>query len=96
MLPVLFMFGLYQGIWPLLSVASNDLAAELAPFGEGAAMGLFNAVAAIASAVGAIAGGKVADMFGYPAVSLFAAVGALLALGCAAALTRRRAVVVPA
>jgi predicted MFS family arabinose efflux permease len=37
----------------------------LAPFGEGAAMGLFNAVAAIASALGAIAGGKVADVFGY-------------------------------
>jgi MFS family permease len=97
-LPVIILFGVYQGIWPLLSVASNDLAAGLAPFGEGAAMGLFNAVAAIASAVGAVVGGKVADMFGYPAVSLFAAVGALLALACVVRLTpRRRAqMVIPA
>jgi predicted MFS family arabinose efflux permease len=49
-------------------------------------MGLFNAVAAIASAVGAVIGGKVADKFGYPAVSLFAASGALLALACVAVL----------
>jgi MFS family permease len=89
-LPVILFFGVYQGIWPLLSVASNDLAAGLAHFGEGAAMGLYNAVAAIASALGAIVGGKVADMFGYPAVSLFAAVGALLALACVIGLTPRR------
>jgi MFS family permease len=88
-LPVLVLFGLYQGIWPLLSVASNDLAAELAPFGEGAAMGLFNAVAAIASAAGAIAGGVVADTFGYPAVSIFAAAGVGAALVCVVALSRR-------
>jgi predicted MFS family arabinose efflux permease len=81
-LPVIFLFGLYQGIWPLLSVASNDLAAGLAPFGEGAAMGLFNAVAAIASACGAILGGKVADMFGFNAVCLFAGTVAFLALAC--------------
>jgi MFS family permease len=87
-LPVFVLFGLYQGIWPLISVASNDLAAGLAPFGEGAAMGLFNAAAAIASALGAIVGGKVADMFGYPAVSLFAALGALLALACVTVLVR--------
>jgi MFS family permease len=87
-LPVIVLFGLYQGIWPLISVASNDLAAGLAPFGEGAAMGLFNAAAAIASALGAIVGGKVADMFGYPAVSLFAALGALLALACVTVLVR--------
>jgi predicted MFS family arabinose efflux permease len=80
------------GIWPLLSVASNDLAAGLAPFGEGAAMGLFNAVAAIASALVAIAAGKVADMFGYSAVSLFAALGALLALACVTVLVRTRRV----
>ena len=40
----------------LVSVASNDLAAELAPTGEGTAMGLFNAAA---SAFGAVAGGAV-------------------------------------
>jgi MFS family permease len=91
MLPVIILFGLYQGIWPLLSVASNDLTAGLAPFGEGAAMGLFNATAAIASAVGAVLGGKVADDFGYPAVSLFAGGVAILALACVLALLRRGA-----
>jgi len=45
------LFALFQGIWPSISVASNDLAASLAPFGEGPAMGLFNAVAAIAFGV---------------------------------------------
>jgi len=90
MLPVILLFGLYQGIWPLLSVAANDLAAGLAPFGEGAAMGLFNAAAAIASAAGAIAGGAVADRFGYGAVSLFAATVALLALAFVLPLSRGR------
>ena len=87
-LPVILLFGLYQGIWPLLSVASNDLAAGLAPFGEGAAMGLFNAAAAIASAIGALSGGAIADRFGYGAVSLFAAAVALLALACVVPLSR--------
>jgi MFS family permease len=87
-LPVILLFGLYQGIWPLLSVASNDLAAGLAPFGEGAAMGLFNAAAAIASAIGALSGGAIADQFGYGAVSLFAAAVALLALACLVPLSR--------
>jgi MFS transporter, DHA1 family, tetracycline resistance protein len=80
--PALVAFGLFQGIWPLLSVASNDLAAELAPIGEGTAMGLFNAAAAAASALGAIAGGAVADRFGYESVNVFAAAGALLSLLC--------------
>lgn len=74
------LFALFQGIWPLLSVASNDLAASLAPFGEGPAMGLFNAAAAIASAFGAVAGGAVADRFGYSAVPLFAALAIIAAL----------------
>ena len=80
--PVFVAFGLFQGIWPLLSVASNDLAAELAPIGEGTAMGLFNAAAAAASAIGAIAGGAVADQYGYESVNIFAAAGALLSLVC--------------
>ncbi len=36
--------GIFQGVWPFLSVASNDLAASLAPFGEGPSIGLFNRV----------------------------------------------------
>jgi MFS family permease len=80
--PVVLLYGLFQGIWPLIGVTSNDLAADLAPFGEGAAMGLFNAVAAIASALGAIVGGAVADMFGFASVIVLGAVGASIALLC--------------
>src|SRR5271167_4598051 len=87
---LLVAFGLFQGIWPLLSVASNDLAAELAPIGEGTAMGLFNASAAAASALGAITGGAVADRFGYESVNVFAAAGALLSLLCVLPLRNAR------
>jgi MFS family permease len=86
---VVILFGSFQGIWPLLSVASNDLSATLAPFGKGAALGLFNAAAAIASAGGAIAGGAVAERFGYPSASLFAACGTAVALACVFSLSRR-------
>lgn len=82
LVPVLLLYGLFQGIWPLLGVASNDLAADLAPFGEGTAMGLFNAAAAIASALGAVVGGVVADMFGFASVIVLGAVGASIALIC--------------
>jgi MFS transporter, DHA1 family, tetracycline resistance protein len=91
--PVIVLVGLFQGIWPLLSVAANDLSAALAPFGEGMAMGLFSAAAAVASAGGAIAGGAVADHFGYPSTCLFAAAGTAVALACILhlATARRRA-----
>ncbi|HTJ90490.1 MAG TPA: MFS transporter [Acidocella sp.] len=87
--PVIILFTLFQGIWPLLSVSANDLAAVSAPFGEGAAMGLFNAAAAIASAAGAILGGVVADHLGYGAVSVFAGLVALGALACVVPLARQ-------
>jgi DHA1 family tetracycline resistance protein-like MFS transporter len=90
LLLVVVLFGSFQGIWPLLSVASNDLSASLAPFGKGAALGLFNAAAAIASAGGAIAGGAVAQRFGYSSASLFAAGGTAMALACVLSLSRRR------
>jgi MFS transporter, DHA1 family, tetracycline resistance protein len=82
LLPAILLFGLFQGIWPLISVASNDLSAALAPCGEGIAMGLFSAAAAIASAGGAITGGAIADRFGYPTVSLFAAAGTAISFAC--------------
>ncbi len=91
--PVLLLYGLFQGIWPLLGVTSNDLAADLAPFGEGTAMGLFNAVAAIASALGAVVGGVVADMFGFASVIVFGALGASVALVCMLSRRLSRAVV---
>src|ERR1700757_2707310 len=89
--PVFVAFELFQRIWPLLSVASNDLAVELAPIGEGTAMGLLNAAAAAAWAIGAIAGGAVADQFGYESVNIFAAAGALLSLLCVLPLRNAKA-----
>jgi DHA1 family tetracycline resistance protein-like MFS transporter len=80
--PVLLLCGLFQGIWPLVGVASNELAADLAPFGEGTAMGLFNTAAAIASALGAVVAGAMADMFGFASVIGLGAVGASIALLC--------------
>jgi MFS family permease len=74
------LFALFQGIWPLLSVASNEMVTSHSPFGEGPSIGLFNAVAAVASGLGAIAGGAIADKFGYTAVPVFAAIALLLAL----------------
>ena len=71
---------IFEAIWPSLSVASNELVGSLASFGEGPAMGLFNAVAAIASACGAVAGGAIADRFGYSAVPLFTALVIMAAL----------------
>jgi predicted MFS family arabinose efflux permease len=43
-------------------------------------MGIFNATGAIASAFGALAGGTIADHFGYSAVPLFAAFAITVAL----------------
>jgi predicted MFS family arabinose efflux permease len=77
---VILLVGSFLAVWPLLSVASNDLSAALADFGKGTAIGLFNAAGAIASAAGAIIGGAVAVRFGYPSVGLFAAVGIAAAL----------------
>ncbi len=81
-LPAMLLFAVFQGIWPQISVASNNLAASLAPFGKGAAMGLFNASAAVASGMGAIAGGAMADRFGYSSASLLAAVVLAFAFIC--------------
>jgi predicted MFS family arabinose efflux permease len=74
------LYAVFQVVWPLLSVASNDLAASLAPFGEGPAIGLFSAAAAVGSAFGALAGGVIADRVGYAAVLAFAAVAIAVAL----------------
>jgi hypothetical protein len=72
--------------WSLLSVSSTALAAQLAPFGEGEAMGLFNAVTALAGMLGAILGGWVAGEWGYTTVAALAAVAT--AAGLAPAISR--------
>jgi len=66
--------------WSLLSVAGTALTANLAPASEGAGMGLFNAVTALAGVVGAVLGGCAAQNWGYAAVPGLAAAGVALGL----------------
>lgn len=68
-------FGLIVIAWPILSVSGTDLAARLAPFSEGAAMGLFNAALALATVIGAFASGPLMAAFGYRSIAVMALVG---------------------
>lgn len=65
--------------WPILSVSGTDLAARLAPFSEGAAMGLFNAALASATVIGAFASGPLIATFGYRSIAVMALLGIVLA-----------------
>jgi MFS family permease len=69
--------------WPLLSVAGTGLAARLAPFSEGAAMGLFNAALASATVLGTFASGPLLHRYGFGVVPVMALAGvvASIALG---------------
>lgn len=66
--------------WPLLSVAGTGLAARLAPFSEGAAMGLFNASLALATVIGAFASGPLIAALGYRGLAWMGIVGLALAI----------------
>ncbi len=66
--------------WPVLSVAGTGLAARLAPFSEGAAMGLFNAALASATVVGTLAAGALLHSFGFVAVPIMAVAGIALSI----------------
>lgn len=63
--------------WPIISVSGTNLAARLAPFGEGSAMGLLNASLALAAVVGVFASGPLVRWFGYDAI-LALGLGSLL------------------
>ncbi|MGH7995382.1 MAG: MFS transporter [Opitutaceae bacterium] len=80
-------FGLIVIAWPILSVSGTDLAARMAPFSEGAAMGLFNAALASATVIGAFASGPLIAAFGYRSI----AIAGLLGMGLAIALGWRLA-----
>ncbi len=92
-LPAILLAALFQAVWPLLGVASNDLAASLAPFGRGVAIGVFNAVGALSSGIGALLAGLMAELFGYQHVIGLAAGMALVAvlLGLGLLRSHRRA-----
>ena len=63
--------------WPIISVSGTNLAARLAPFSEGSAMGLLNASLALAAVVGVFASGPLVRWFGYDAI-LALGLGSLL------------------
>jgi predicted MFS family arabinose efflux permease len=77
---------LSEGVWALMVVSSINLAGSLTTIGQGAGMGLYNAMAALASASGAVLGGTIAGRFGYANVCVCAAVGSAIALVCIGAL----------
>lgn len=67
--------------WPVISVSSTNLAARLAPFGGGAALGLFNAVLALADVMGTFASAPLVRLWGYrtiPAVAIVCLAAAIL------------------
>lgn len=76
--------------WPVLSVAGTGLAAHLATFSEGAAMGLFNASLALATVIGAFASGPLIGAFGYPAILWMGVAGIGLASVLGAGLGKKR------
>jgi len=85
-------FALVVLAWSLLSVSGTALTANLAPIGEGAGIGIFNATTALAGVMGAAAGGWVAGYWGYNAVSGLAAVGVALGFLFALLSSLRKAV----
>jgi MFS family permease len=82
-------FALIVIAWPLLSVAGTDLAARLAPFSEGAAVGLFNASWALATVIGAFASGPLAATLGYRSIAWTGVLGLVLAMLCGLKLAPR-------
>ena len=80
--PALWCAVLFQAAWPLIGVASSDLAAVLAPRGRGTAVGVFQAAGAVGSGAGALLGGSVADLYGYPDVLRLATIVAIASMMC--------------
>lgn len=78
-------FALIVVTWPLLSVAGTGLAARLAPFSEGAAMGLFNGALASSTVIGTFASGPLVRDFGFAGIPVVALAG----IGCSIVLGLR-------
>lgn len=66
--------------WSLLTVSATTLTAQLSPVGEGAGMGFFSALTALAGVIGAVIGGFVAGRWSYHAVSIVGLLGVSLGL----------------
>jgi MFS family permease len=68
--PYVLPMAAFAGIlfaWSFLSVAAPALTGQLVPDAEGDAQGLLNASSGIAGLLGSVAGGEVANTWGYPA-----------------------------
>jgi MFS transporter, DHA1 family, tetracycline resistance protein len=68
--PAILPLAAFAGImfaWSFLSVSSPALTGQLMPQAEGTAQGLLNGSSGLAGLLGSIAGGFVADKWGYPA-----------------------------
>ena len=79
-IPGLLGFVMIILAWPLLSISSTILTADLAPFSEGAAMGLYNAAGAIATVIGTFLSGPLIQRIGYPTLPIMGAAGIVIAL----------------
>ena len=61
--------------WPILSVTSTTLTAELSPISEGEAMGLYNASGAVATVLGTFIGGPLINIIGFSAIPILGVSG---------------------
>lgn len=73
-------FAFVVWAWSVISVSGTALAAQLSRFGEGEALGIFNAVNALAGVAGAFLGGWIAGQWGYGAIIGMAAAGIIIGL----------------
>ncbi len=73
--------------WSLISVGGTALTARLAPSGEGAGMGVFNASTSLSGVLGAVLAGWAGGRFGYNTASAIAMAG--VAAGLAVLLLER-------
>jgi DHA1 family tetracycline resistance protein-like MFS transporter len=84
----LLAFAFVVWAWSLMSVSGTDLAARLSPAGEGQGLGIFNAMTAVASILGALLGGWAAGAWGYGSIAGLALGGVALGLGLSFAASR--------
>ncbi len=85
----LLAFAFVVWAWSLMSVSGTALAARLSPAGEGQGLGIFNAMTAVASILGALLGGWAAGAWGYGSIVVLALGGVTLGLGLSFVVNRK-------
>ena len=86
----LLAFAFVVWAWSLMSVSGTALAARLSPAGEGQGLGIFNAMTAVASILGALLGGWAAGAWGYGSIAGLALGGVALGLGLSFVVNRKK------